>query len=277
MDHTDVILEGNDMTQASDPYESADNAAQWLRREFGLTDIFAGIVLGSGWGPAVESWGAPAHVAGIGEVPGFLAPTAPGHAGLVLHFRWSGRDALVLSGRTHLYEGYGPAQVVHGVRTLAALGARRLVLTNANGSFRPEWPLGQIVALTDHLNLSMVSPLVGARFVDLTDAYDPGLRARALALDPSLATGVYAMFPGPYYETAAEARMATAMGADLVGMSTVLEAIAAREFDMKILALSIVTAHEASGEAIDPDEVVAIAEASARGAGGLIKAICETD
>ncbi|MCL2316312.1 MAG: purine-nucleoside phosphorylase, partial [Actinomycetia bacterium] len=236
-----------------------------------------GVVLGSGWGPAAEAWGTPLSEAATADVPGFLAPVAPGHAGRILHYRWADRDVLVLSGRTHLYEGHGPVLVVHGVRTLAALGARRLVLTNANGTLHPTWPLGQVVALTDHLNLAMVSPLAGARFVDLTDAYDPGLRARALALDPTLVTGVYAMFPGPYYETAAEARMAGVLGADVVGMSTVLEAIAARESGMAILALSTVTAHEASGEAIDPDEVVAIAETSARRLGGLIRAVLETD
>ncbi|MCL1841090.1 MAG: purine-nucleoside phosphorylase [Propionibacteriaceae bacterium] len=262
---------------AVDAYETANQAADWLRQQFGLGEVFGGIVLGSGWGPAREAWGTPLHEAATGDVPGFLAPIAPGHAGQILHYCWSGRDVLVLSGRTHYYEGHGAQPVVHGVRTLAALGARRIVLTNANGSFHPEWPLGQIVALTDHLNLSMVSPLVGARFVDLTDTYDPQLRARALALDPSLVTGVYAMFPGPYYETAAEAHMAVVMGADVVGMSTVLEAIAAREFDCKLLALSIVTAHEATGEAIDPDEVVAIAEASARRVGPLLRSILAED
>ncbi len=260
-----------------DPYAAAEQAAQFLRERFGLDQVFGGIVLGSGWGPAAESWGEPLHQVATAEVPGFLAPVAPGHAGRILHHRWSGRDLIVLSGRTHLYEGQGVEPVVHGVRVLAALGAQRLILTNANGSFRPDWPLGQVVALTDHLNLAWVSPLVGARFVDLTDAYDPVLRERALALDPSLATGVYAMFPGPHYETAAEARMAAAMGADLVGMSTVLEVIAARESGMAVLALSTVTAHEASGEIIDPDEVVRIAEASARQRGGLIHDVMVSD
>ncbi|MDR2930940.1 MAG: purine-nucleoside phosphorylase [Propionibacteriaceae bacterium] len=259
------------------PYAVAEVAAGELRQRWGLDHVFAGIVLGSGWGPAAETWGEPLHETSMADVSGFVPPIAPGHAGRILHYRWSGRDVLVLSGRTHFFEGHGTAAVVHGVRMLAALGVRRLIVTNANGSFRPQWPLGQIVALTDHLNLSWVSPLVGARFVDLTDAYDPALRARALQIDPTLVTGVYAMFPGPHYETAAEAKMAATMGADVVGMSTVLEVIAAREFDMKVLALSIVTAHEASGEIIDPDEVVAVAQASARRTSGLLKAIIESD
>ena len=258
-----------------DPYESADEAAGWLRAAFGIGQIGGGIVLGSGWGPAQAAWGDPAHQVAMGEVPGFLTPSAPGHSGAILHYHWSGRDVMVLSGRTHLYEGHGVGAVVHGVRTLAALGATRLVLTNANGSLHPEWPLGQIVLLSDHLNFSMASPLVGARFVDLGQTYDPGLRACATALDPGLVSGVYAMFGGPHYETPAEARMARTLGADVVGMSTVLEAIAAREAGMAVLALSIVTAHSASAEVIDPEAVVAIAEASAGRAGGLIKTICE--
>ncbi|MDR2974507.1 MAG: purine-nucleoside phosphorylase [Propionibacteriaceae bacterium] len=263
--------------EARDPYAVAASAADVLRERFSVSGIDGGVILGSGWGPATQAWGEPAHRCDVAEVPGFMRPVAPGHAGEILHYRWSGRDVMVLSGRTHYYEGHGVEPVVHGVRTLAALGATRLILTNANGSFRPEWPLGQVVALTDHLNLAWVSPLVGARFVDLTGAYDPDLRARVLALEPTITSGVYAMFPGPHYETAAEARMAVTMGADLVGMSTVLEVIAAREFDIKVLALSTVTAHEASGEIIDPDEVVRIAEQSARRVGPSLRALLEQD
>ena len=163
---------------------------------------------------------------------------------------------IVLAGRTHLYEGHGPGAVAHGVRTLAALGAGTVVLTNANGSLRPQWPLGRVVVLTDHLNLTGLSPLAGARFVDLTAAYDPELRAALLAAAADdgveLATGVYAMLAGPHYETAAEAGMVRALGADVLGMSTVLETIAAREAGLRVLALSTVTAHEASGRADRP-------------------------
>ncbi|QDC24290.1 purine-nucleoside phosphorylase [Georgenia yuyongxinii] len=249
----------------------AEEAAAQLRDRLGIRRADVGVVLGSGWGPLVAGWGAPAADVAAAEVAHFRAPVAPGHAGRVLRFELGGGDApltvVVLAGRTHLYEGHGPGAVAHGVRTLATLGARTVVLTNANGALRTDWPLGHVVALTDHLNLTGASPLTGPAFVDLTDAYDPALRAALLAAAAEdgldLATGVYAMLRGPHYETAAEARMAAFLGADVLGMSTVLETIAAREAGMRVLALSTVTAHEGSGEQIDPDEVVAVAEASA--------------
>ncbi|KAE8763607.1 purine-nucleoside phosphorylase [Georgenia thermotolerans] len=251
---------------------AAEAAAAQLRDRLGLDDVAAGVVLGSGWGPLTAGWGAPVAAVPTAQVAHFRAPVAPGHDGRILRFDLPGPDGearpvVALAGRTHLYEGHGPGAVAHGVRTLAALGAGTVVLTNANGSLRPEWPLGRVVALTDHLNLTGVSPLEGASFVDLTAAYDPDLRAGLLAAAAEdgveLATGVYAMLAGPHYETAAEAGMVRALGADVLGMSTVLEAIAAREAGLRVLALSTVTAHEASGEQIDPDEVVAVAEAAA--------------
>lgn len=250
----------------------AEEAAAQLRHRLGLVRADVGVVLGSGWGPLVAGWGAPVAGVAAAEVAHFHAPVAPGHAGRVLRLDLDGGAdepliVVVLAGRTHLYEGHGPAAVAHGVRTLAALGAGTLVLTNANGALRSDWPLGRVVALTDHLNLTGASPLTGAAFVDLTDAYDPVLRGALLAAAAEdgleLAAGVYAMLRGPHYETAAEARMAALLGADVLGMSTVLETIAAREAGMRVLALSTVTAHEGSGEQIDPDEVVAVAEASA--------------
>jgi len=257
----------------TDAYESARQAADWLRDRFGVAAVPLGIVLGSGWGPAAQAWGEPLHEAALRDIPGFRAPTAPGHEGVARHYRWEGHDVLVLAGRTHYYEGHGTDPVVHGVRTLAALGGRCLCLTNASGTVHADWPLGTVAALTDHLNLTWTSPLVGARFVDLSTVYDPSLRAAARALMPTLREGVYAMFPGPHYETPAEVRAAGILGADLTGMSTVLEAIAAAESGLRTLALSVVTAHSALAETIDPDEVVRRAEASARACGPAIRQV----
>ena len=196
------------------------------------------------------------------EVPGYPVPIAEGHGAEIRLHVVNGRRALVLTGRTHLYEGHGPAAVVHGVRTAAALGCRSAVLTNANGSFRPDWRPGTCVAVRDHLNLTASSPLIGPRFVDLTEAYSRRMRVLASAVLPDLVEGTYAMLPGPHYETRAEGAMLKALGADVVGMSTVLETIAAREAGMEVLALSMVTVTEGNDE-IDPAEVVAVASAAA--------------
>jgi purine-nucleoside phosphorylase len=138
------------------------------------------------------------------------------------------------------------------------------VLTNASGSLRPEWAPGTGVLIAGHLNLSWVSPLVGARFVDLTDCWSPRLRALAHDETASLVEGTYAMMTGPSVQTAAETRMLRVMGADLIGMSTVLEAIAARDVGLELLGVSATTTIEGSGEALDPDAVVAVGEATAR-------------
>lgn len=257
-----------------DPFVAADRAAAWLRVRLGVERVDAGVVLGSGWGPLVEDWGAPLGRWRTHEVPHFLAPVAEGHAGEVLAFDLGGRVVLVLAGRTHLYEGHGHRPVVHGVRTLAALGATRLVLTNANGSLRyDEWELGRPVLIRDHVNLTASSPLEGARFVDLTDAWSPRLRARAREVDPDLPEGVYAQLPGPHYNTPAEAEWLRRIGADLVGMSTVPEAIAAREAGLELVGLSTVTALEGSGSVTDPDHVVRAAADTARRLGPLVPAL----
>jgi purine-nucleoside phosphorylase len=181
-----------------------------------------------------------------------------------------GVRVLAVLGRTHLYEGRGVAPVVHVIRTAAAAGCRLAVLTNANGSLRPQWPTGTGVLIVDHLNLTGRSPLVGARFVDLTDAWCPRWRERARAVEDSLVEGVYAMLPGPHYQTLAETRALRTVGADVVGMSTVLEAIAARELGMELLGLSVVTTVEGTGEPVDGEEVVRMAAAAATRLGGVI-------
>ena len=253
-----------------DPYALARTAADRLAELTGRPRHEALVVLGSGWGPLVETWGEPDAAFAVQELPGFLAPVADGHLGQVRSYDVGGVRTLVVLGRTHLYEGHGPRPVVHAVRTAAAAGASLAVLTNANGSLRADWELGRPVLISDHLNLAATSPLEGPRFVDLTDAWSRRLRDLARRLDPSLAEGVYAMLPGPHYETWAEAEWLRRIGADVLGMSTVLEAIAARECGLELLGLSTVTAIEGTESGIDPDEVIRIAEVTAQRLGPLV-------
>jgi purine-nucleoside phosphorylase len=223
------------------------------------------VVMGSGWAPAAEAFADVRGSVPIGELPGFAAPTAVGHGGEVRSVQVGERRALLFLGRTHFYEGRGVDPVVHGVRTAAAAGVGTVILTNAAGGLAPEHRIGQAVIIRDHLNLTARSPLVGATFVDLTDLYSAKLRAMARELDPSLAEGVYAALPGPHYETPAEIRMLRTLGADLVGMSTALEAIAARAAGMEVFGLSMVTNAAAgiTGEVLDHQEVLAAGKAAA--------------
>ncbi len=254
----------------ADPYDVARQAADRIVELTGRTTHDALVVLGSGWGPAAAAFGEPSAVFPMTDVPGFLAPVADGHAGEIRSYLVDGVATLVLLGRTHLYEGHGLRPVVHGIRTAHAAGVRLAVLTNANGSLRGDWELGRPVLVSDHLNLTGTSPLEGPRFVDLTDAWSPRLRALARDLDPSLAEGVYAWLRGPHYETWAEAEWLRRVGADLLGMSTVPEAIAAREWRMELVGISTVTAIEGTPSGIDPGEVVAIAERTASRCGPLL-------
>lgn len=260
---------------SADPYRRAAEAAHVLAERTGVPRHDVVVVLGSGWGGAASALGDVAAELPVVELPGFLPPTAAGHAGLVRSCRLGGSRVLVLLGRTHLYEGHGPQPVAHPVRVAAASGCRMAVLTNANGSLHPEWATGDGVVLTDHVNLSGVSPLTGARFVDLTDAYSPRLRSMAREAEPGLREGVYVMVPGPQYQTLAETRALRTVGADVVGMSTVIEAVAAREAGMELLGLSVVTTREGTGEVIDPDEVVAVAAASASKLGQVVAEVIE--
>jgi len=161
--------------------------------------------------------------------------------------------------RTHFYEGHGPRAVAHGVRTAAAAGCRTIVLTNGCGGLDPAIPAGSPVLISDHLNLTGASPLEGATFVDMTDLYSARLRGLARTIDPDLPEGVYAQFRGPQYETPAEVRMAGVLGADLVGMSTALEAVAARHVGMEVLGFSLVTnlAAGVSDQPLSHEEVLA--------------------
>ncbi|MGY1807104.1 purine-nucleoside phosphorylase [Blastococcus sp. SYSU D00669] len=254
------------MTQpaAPDPAALAASAAQALAAALGEGHDVA-VVMGSGWAPAADAFGPALASVAIGDLPGFAAPTAVGHGGQVRSVQVGDRRVLLFLGRTHLYEGRGVQAVAHGVRTAAAAGVRTVVLTNAAGGLAPEHRVGQAVLIADHLNLTATSPLVGATFVDLTDLYSSRLRALARELDPSLTEGVYAALPGPHYETPAEIRMLRTLGADLVGMSTALEAIAARAAGLEVLGLSMVTNAAAgiTGEKLDHEEVLAAGKAAA--------------
>lgn len=253
-----------------DPYALAQQSADRIAELTGRSSHEAAVVLGSGWGPAAAGLGEPDTSFAMTHLTGFLAPVAEGHVGEVRSHDVNGVATLVFMGRTHLYEGHGPWPVVHAIRTAAAAGVRLAVLTNANGSLREDWELGQPVLVRDHINVTATSPLEGARFVDLTDAWSSRLRALARELDPSLAEGVYAFLRGPHYETWAEAEWLRRVGADMLGMSTVLEAIAAREHGIELVGISTVTAIEGTESGIDPGEVVRVAERTAERLGPLV-------
>ncbi len=242
------------------------------------------VALGSGWAAAAAALGQGPEVA-LADLPGFPALSALGHQPVVASIRVGRRRVLMFRGRAHLYEGHPPATVVHWVRTAAAAGCTTIVLTNAAGSLRPEWPLGEPVLISDHINLTGRSPLVGplpppphaGRFVDMTTTYTPALRDLARRVEPRLREGVYAGFLGPQFETPAEIGMARAIGADLVGMSTVLEAIAARHMGASVLGLSLVTnlAAGLSAGPVDGDEVLAAGAAAAEHLGPLLRRLLE--
>jgi purine-nucleoside phosphorylase len=251
--------------------ESAAQAAGALAQRTGVARHDVAIVLGSGWVPAVDVLGAAAADFPVTDLPGFLPPTVEGHAGRIRSLDVAGNRVLAFLGRTHLYEGRGVDAVVHGVRVAAAAGCRVVILTNACGGLRPGLSVGDAVLIRDHLNLSGRTPLVGARFVDLTDLYSARLRALVRDVEPAFPEGVYAMFAGPQYETPAEVRMAGILGADLVGMSTVLEAVAAHAEGCEVLGISLVTNLAGGlGEPLDHEEVLAVGKASATRMGELL-------
>jgi len=261
-----------------DPFAAAADSADRLTALTGPHDV--AVVLGSGWTPAADAIGAAQAEIPLAELGGFPVSTVPGHTPTVRSVAGAAR-VLVFLGRVHLYEGLSPAAVVHGVRTAVSAGCRTVVLTNAAGGIRSGLSVGEPVLISDHLNLTGKSPLAGPppsagqRFVDLTDLYSPRLRALAREADPSLAEGVYAMLPGPHYETPAEITMLGGLGADLVGMSTALEAIAARHLGAEVLGISLVTnlAAGLAGHGLSHAEVVEAGRASASRMGALLAAI----
>jgi purine-nucleoside phosphorylase len=269
----------DDQHALADPFEAARASAERLTALAGSHD--AAVVLGSGWASAADAIGAAETEIPLAELGGFPGSTVPGHTPAARSVDMGALRVLVFLGRVHLYEGLSPATVVHGVRTAVAAGCRTVVLTNAAGGIRPGLSVGEPVLISDHLNLTGRSPLsgpppsTGQRFVDLTDLYSPRLRALAREADPSLAEGVYAMMPGPHYETPAEITMLGRLGADLVGMSTVLEAIAARHLGAEVLGISLVTnlAAGLAGQSLSHAEVVEAGRASASRMGTLLASV----
>jgi purine-nucleoside phosphorylase len=269
----------------ADPWVLVEAAAAALAERTGVAQHDVAVVLGSGWAPAADRLGAPAASVALADLPGFAAPGVAGHVGELRSVPLGdGRHLLVLLGRVHGYEGHELSAVVHGVRVAVRAGCRTLVLTNAAGGLRTGMQVGDRVLISDHLNLTGCSPLTGppapaalglARFVDLTEAYSARLRALARSIDPSLSEGVYAGLGGPQFETPAEIRMLQAMGADLVGMSTVHEVIAARHAGAEVLALSLVTNLAAGlGDGpLDHDEVLDAGQEAAAGLGDLLAAV----
>jgi len=279
---------------SADPFAAAQASAARLAELTEAPRHDVAVVLGSGWAPAADAMTGASHAVfefPVAELGGFAVPTVGGHhgsvrsavlapAGLADSTDPDGPRVLVFLGRTHLYEGHSPADVVHGVRTAVAAGCRVVVLTNAAGGIDPGYQVGQAVLIRDHLNLTGRSPLGGppppagypSRFTDLTGLYSLRLRTLARAVDPSLAEGVYAALPGPHYETPAEISMLRTLGADLVGMSTVLEAIAARHLGAEVLAISLVSnlAAGLTSHGLDHGEVVAAGRAAADRMGTLL-------
>ena len=257
--------------------QSAQIAATAISEQTGIAQHDVALVLGSGWAAACDQIGETAWEADTTALPFFAPSTVPGHGGLVRSVRRGEQNVLLFMGRTHLYEGHGVDAVAHPVRTAAATGCQTIIFTNGAGSLNPDWSPGTPVLISDHINFTATSPLPGASFVDLTDLYSTRLRRACKDINPALPEGVYIQFRGPQYETPAEIRMARSIGADLVGMSTAIEAIAAREAGMEILGISLVTIFAAgmTGDALNHDEVLANGAASAQQLGRLLAKVLD--
>jgi purine-nucleoside phosphorylase len=260
----------------SDPLQAAIIAASEIAARTGIAAHDVALVMGSGWVGAVDALGTPSYECNAEDITGFFPPAVEGHSGKVRSYEIKDGDrtirALVFLGRTHLYEGKGMEPVVHGVRTAVKAGCKVVILTNACGGINTAFRVGQPVLIRDHISLTAQSPLVGATFVDLTDLYSKRIRAIMKSADSSLQEGVYVHWRGPTYETPAEIHMMRALGADLVGMSTVPEAIAAHALGAEVLGISLVTnaAAGVTGEKLNHEEVIAAGKAAASSMGELL-------
>jgi len=260
----------------SDPLQAAAIAASEIASRTGFASHDVALVMGSGWVGAVDALGSPNYECNAEEITGFFPPAVEGHSGKVRSYEIKDGDrtirALVFLGRTHLYEGKGMEPVVHGVRTAVKAGCKVIILTNACGGINTAYRVGQPVLIRDHISLTAQSPLVGATFVDLTDLYSKRIRAIMKSADSSLQEGVYVHWRGPTYETPAEIHMMRTLGADLVGMSTVPEAIAAHALGAEVLGISLVTnaAAGVTGEKLNHEEVIAAGKAAASSMGELL-------
>lgn len=260
------------------PVTNADPAmlaAATLASATGAPSHDVAVVMGSGWQSAADALGVPLAEVDLARIPGFAVPTSVGHGGSARSVLMGDRRVLLLMGRTHLYEGRGIGPVVHGVRTAVAAGAGTVILTNAAGGLRAGLRVGQLVLIADQLNLTARSPLSRPERVDSSQLYSAELRSVARAIDSSLVEGVYAQLSGPHFETPAEIRMLRRLGADLVGMSTAVETIAAKAAGAQVLGLSLVSnlAAGMTGAPLDADEVIQAGRRAGPAAGLLLAAV----
>jgi purine-nucleoside phosphorylase len=274
------------MKVASTYYDRIRVAAQAVAERLDTSGVEACLVLGSGLAAAAEGL-EEARAVPYSSLPGFPETTVAGHPGRLLCGRWEGRKVLVFCGRVHGYEGYPATEVGFGVRVAATLGVHTLIVTNVSGGVEPALQVGEIVGISDHINLTGASPLtgpnderLGPRFVDMTDVYTPALRKVASAVaqrlfGEPLREAVYAGLPGPSYETPAEVRMLRILGAGLVGMSTINEVIAARHSGLDVLGLSLVANHAAgvAKERLSHEEVTRAAAAGSARFAALLRGI----
>jgi purine-nucleoside phosphorylase len=268
---------------SEDPFISAAGDAKVLAERTGVAHHDVAVVLGSGLGGLADELGQTVAVP-VAELPGFPVPVAEGHAGTFSSVSVGLRKVLLLGGRCHLYDGYTPNEITHAVRTAAAAGCTVVVLTNAAGSINAKLPVGLPTLITDHLNLTGMSPLTGvwaaqhgSRFPDMSDVYSTRLRALAKNIDPEVGEGVYAGLLGPSYETPAEIKYLRAIGADLVGMSTVHEAIAAKHLGLEVLCISLPTnlAAGIGDTELNHEEVLEAGRAAGPRMKALVKGVLE--
>lgn len=268
---------------AAQAYETAERAAARIAELTGAAAHDVAVVLGTGLADAATALGPVRSRHPLDGVPGLPESFVSHQRSEVWSVEVGDRRVLAVLGRLHLYEGYGPAQVAHPVRMAVAAGCRTVVLTNASGSLRPEVVPGDVVVIADHLNLTGRSPMEGlptapgrpSPFTDLVDGWSPRLRDLVRSVDPSVTEGVYAQVGGPHFETPAEIRMLRTLGADLVGMSSVLEAIAARQVGAEVLGLSLVTNLAAGMEpkGVSPTEIIDLAHRRATEVGRLVREV----
>ena len=243
----------------------AEQAAAELAAATGVARHEIAVVLGSGWAPATEGLGTVVASVPAENITGFVSSGIAGHTGTLSSIRLeNGTHVLAIGARTHLYQGLGVAPVVHPILVAAATGASVVVLTNAAGGLNPDWRAGTLVQIADQINMTGQTPLTGADFLDLTDLYSAELRRTVRAASPGMPEGVYVGTSGPEYETPAESRMKRLLGGDLVGMSTALEAIAARAAGMGVVGLSLIAnqAAHAGGPSVTHTDVLATVEAT---------------
>lgn len=267
------------MKLVSSLYDRVSMAAEAAAGRLDTSGVESAIVLGSGLASVADAL-EDARAVPYSQIPGYPETTVAGHPGRLASGRLGGRKVLAFCGRVHGYEGYPPDEVGFGIRVAATLGVTSVIVTNVSGGIDPSLRIGEIVAISDHVNLTGASPLrgpnderLGPRFVDMTDTYTPALRRIAAAaaqeaFGASLREGVYAGMAGPQYETPAEVRMLRVLGADVVGMSTVHEVIVARHSNLDVLGLSLV-ANAAAGVMPEPLSHEDVTKAAAAGAGRL--------